>query len=291
METRPGIVLPALIVTLLLLVSSAWSAPKDGEQTIFIGHLNFDPYQDTVRGEKAGEDGYLPSRILWGARKGAKQTKFVYPGWKITAGSVAFQSVNGDSLTDIIIHIRGKSLGDSSEIFRSICLFGQHDIHAVPVIRVSEIRRFQAKPFFAMHLVRGNELTQPGTRDLSGTTSYILEPIDINLGDRDSLPPPTAPLASIEQAATGNRQATVRVYPNPTGNTLSIEAAGLAPSAYILQVISVNGDVEIREEVTVRAGEGLQKTLDLARFASGYYVVRIESGEGVVGTWPIIITH
>jgi len=71
----------------------------------------------------------------------------------------------------------------------------------------------------------------------------------------------------------------------------SIETAGLAAGAYILQVISVNGDVELREDVTVPPDEGLQRTLDLGRFATGYYVVRIESGEGILGTWPIIITH
>lgn len=66
MKTRPGILLPVLIV-MLLLVSSAWSAPKDGDENIiFIGSLNFDCWADTVRGEKVADDGYLPSRILWG---------------------------------------------------------------------------------------------------------------------------------------------------------------------------------------------------------------------------------
>lgn len=302
MNNRPGIALPVLIAALLLVAGSAWSTTTDAdEKIIFIGILNFDCYPDTVRGEKSGNDGYLPGNIRWGRsrglddscsgktppRKQVKETRFIYPAWKITGASVAFQSINGDSLADIIIHIKGKIPGEENEMLRSVVLFGQHSIDTVPVIHIGQIGRFQTEPFFAMDLVRGSELTRAGTRDLSGTTSYILEPVAIDLSRSDSLPPPpAAPLAGIDR-----REALVRLYPNPAQNTMGIEAGGLAAGTYILEVISVNGDVVLREEVRISPGEELQKTLDLKHVATGYYVVRIESGEGSIGTWPVIITH
>jgi hypothetical protein len=89
----------------------------------------------------------------------------------------------------------------------------------------------------------------------------------------------------------------LQIYPNPTSTTITIEAGGLREGDYLLQLIAVNGTVQLHADVHLSTGENLHHTLDVERTPSGYYVVRIERaarGEAtgdVIGTYPIIITR
>jgi len=321
MRQRPWALLPALIAGLLCLGATAWSqADSSGqEKIIFIGWLDPDCHADTVRGVKTAR-GYLPKRILWGLpaadqfgkpdtaclgrtplNKRVRQTIIAYNGGAYAHdGAVAFQQVNPDTLVDIVIHVHQtfKEKEAERDSLRSIVIFGQHTLNAVPVIHVGDIRRFQVAPFFAMELVKGSELTRPATRDLSGNTSYILEPVDIAIDDRDSVAHPiVAPLAGADYHDAARKGATVQIYPNPAKDAVVIEAAGLRAGNYVIELVSVNGAVELREEVGVGAGEPLARTLDVRRTPTGYYVVRIESGDSspgagaAIATYPIIITR
>jgi hypothetical protein len=164
---RQGVLLPALIVLFLCLMSTAWSqAVSPGqEKTIFIGSLDFDCYRDTVQGIRT-DAGYLPKRILWGlplpgkdgkldtacmgrtpSKKRVRQTVITYNGSSVLNGSVSFQQVNPDTLIDMVIHVHGKykEKGKAAErdSLRSLVIFGQHSMNALPVIHIGDIRRFQ----------------------------------------------------------------------------------------------------------------------------------------------------
>lgn len=321
MRQRNRALLP-MIILFFLTWSTAWSQSsplEEGrERIIFIGALNFDCYPDTVQGLKT-EGGYLPKRVVWGAAMPVKagvsdtacrsitpahqrvqQTVFVYPGGAVLHGAVAFQHVNPDTLIDIVIHVRQEMKGQGKEkeqdSLRSIVLFGQHSLNTVSVIHVGEIRRFQADPFFAMELVKGSELTRPGKRDFSGATSYELEPISIDVDDRDTTIIPTiSPIAGLDYRGGSLGAASVQIYPNPAGNTIMIEAAGLAAGTHVIELISVNGAVEVREEIGISQRGNLSRALDVQRVAAGYYVVRITKGKessdagSIIATYPIII--
>lgn len=325
MRQRQWAIVPMIVLFLLvgsIVRSQPHSGREDREKTIFIGSLNFDCYPDTVQGIRT-EGGYLPKRVLWGSSMPGQsgvsdticqeaksvhlrvpQTVFVYPGGAVLNGTVAFQHVNPDTLIDIVLHVRQKVKGQGKEkereydSLRSIVLFGQHSLNTMPVIHMGDIRRFQADPFFAMELVKGSELTRPGKRDFSGATSYELEPISMDVDDRDTVVTPIiAPIAGLDYRDGSHGTASVQIYPNPAGNTIMIEAAGLTAGPYVLELVSVNGAVELREEIGIGQGGILSRALDVQRVAAGYYVVRIEKGSGsshaksVIATYPIIITR
>ena len=283
------------------------------EVVLGIAHLNFDCYADTISGFKT-PSGYLPKRILWGgprldeqgrldsaclgrtpAEERVSQTTISYPGSEQVTGSMTFQQINADTLGDLVLHIHSTVVeqGAERDSLRSVVIFGQHGLDALAEIQVGEISRFQMEPFFAMDLVKGSELINPAERDLSGRTSYELEPVDVRLDDPDSTPPPgLAPLAGAEYPGAVAGTARVQIYPNPARSAIMIDAAGLQGGTYRIALLSVNGTVELREEARVEPGERLARTLDVRRIASGYYVVRIETGEGeAVATYPIIITR
>lgn len=314
MRQHPCWFLPVLIIAILLARTPAWSTQDSTrttsiERTLFIGHLDFNCFPDTVKGSRSGErgeGGYLPRRILWGGprpghtdsncsgsisqSKQLKETIIQYPDWTVHDGSVSFPRINPDSLADMVLHLQASIQQQDGKIvdtLRSICIFGQHAFDSVSVIHLGEIGRFQASPYFAMELVRGSEMTRPATRDLSGSISYILEPITLVVNRREISPSPAAPLAGVH-----TEQGTVQVYPNPTGNTIRLEASGLPAGEYHIQVVSVNGQVVLREPVVIEHGNSLQRTLDVQQIPNGYHVVRIENSDGKnFGLYPIIITR
>lgn len=282
------------------------------EQLLFFGELNFDCYPDSVFGNRAADgSGFLPRRILWGRstrdsltdrdtaclrrtaiRKQLRETLITYDGWDIRGGSVAFQRLNNDSLSDIVIHLRGvikKKDKEDEQVLRSIALFGQHSLDSLPVLALGSIERFQTYPFFAMDLAKGSELNKPGRRDLSGRTSYVLEPVLLDLGNHkqdSALGMPGGPVAGMERQYV----TAIKIYPNPAGDALSVQAAGLHAGSYAVKVIGVNGEIELTRAMRVEDSGELRGILDVSQLASGHYAVRIENdGGGVVGIWPVVI--
>lgn len=283
------------------------------EVVLGIAYLNFDCYADTIQGFRT-QSGYLPKRILWGIpqpdengrldsaclgrtplSQRVSQTTISYAGSGDATGSMTSQQINADTLGDLVLHIHSRvtEYGIERDSLRSVVIFGQHGLDSLPEIRIGEISRFQMEPFFAMDLVKGSELINPAERDLSGRTSYELEPVDITLEDPDSMPPPMlSPLAGADYPGAVTGSARVQIYPNPARSAIMIDASGLRAGAYRIMLLSVNGMLELREEGRIEQGENLARTLDVRRVASGYYVVRIERAEGeAIATYPVIITR
>lgn len=294
---RRGFLLLVAVISLMLRGGFLHAQGSvSGDAVLSIGRFNPDTYPDTVMGMKTSA-GYLPSRVLWGRfgqAPGAMPGKLPatalrYPDWKGLRGSVSFQSINGDSLMDMVFHLQGivttmQGGTEGADSLRSVVVFGQSGLDSLAVLDLDGVRRFQVRPFVALELVRGVELSQPGRRDLSGSMSYLLEPIELDVQGKPSPLPRT--VASVEEGG-----GVLRLYPNPAGKSLRIEAGGLASGAYTVQLVSVAGAVVAREEITITAGESLLHTLDVEHVASGYYVVRIERGEEAIGSYPIIITR
>ncbi len=315
-------VLLSLLAALLLLIPvSAYStdtAAVPCEVVLAIVHLNPDPLADTVLGIRTAA-GYLPLRILWGRAlpqehgrldAGAPglpasdhpvpQTIIIYPGSLPPNGSVALQQVNSDTLVDLVLHLHSTVTGHGADrdSLRSLVIFGQRALTAMPVITIADIGRFQADPFFAMELVKGSELTEPATRDLSDRTSYILEPVNLAIDSRDSIiAPMESPTAATNHSGSAQTRGSVQISPNPARDAMMIEAAGLPAGDYIIEVVSVNGEGLVREETRIGDREHLRRTLDVRHMPSGYYVVRIVHGDSPAGggsciaACPIIITR
>lgn len=326
-----GILLPCMMALACAAYGTAWSgsppSSTDGieriaeEHTLFIGAFNTDCYQDSILGRRIPQGGFILTRIRWGASHSAqgpmhgdgpdscasrtplakrqRETIITYPAWDIRTASVSFQRLNNDSFADIIIHVRATTKGDDGKeqkVRRSLGIFAQRGLDSLAVISLEDIARFQAVPFFAMDLTIGSEMTKPGRRDLSSRTSYMLEPIVLDLDTISAQPMPALTMPTLAMPASAgaeNGQHThhIRIYPNPTAQAIRIEAAGLAAGTYHVTVVGVNGIEQMRRDVTI-AGNEASATLDVAQVPSGYYAIRIDTGDGrTVGLYPIIITR
>ncbi|MEP7217687.1 MAG: T9SS type A sorting domain-containing protein [Bacteroidota bacterium] len=212
-------------------------------------------------------------------------TTITYPSWDSLSGSVSFQKMNPDSLTDLLITIWGR-VGDTRnrhDTLRPLLLFGQHGLDTLKDLDLAKVEGFQATPFFAMVLRFGTDLIEPEVRDLSGRTSHLIAPIAYNIDRRDSIKHPGNGVM--------DNPIQVRVYPNPTGTAAQIESESTPAGEYSVEVVGVNGQVYRRQEVSVSATSGLFRVLDLHDIPSGYYLVRLHSASKLIGSYPIIITR
>ncbi len=285
----------------LCIQPTAIAAPDSGNDDItltgslrlFVGHLNFDSYPDTVYGAADRGARALPVSIAWGAGPSTKQspsknnrTEIRYPKWSTLGGSLAIQRLNSDdTFSDLCIYLWGtyKQGAKSRDTMRVLAIFGQSNLDRVPEIRLKNIDGFQTEPFIAMDLRADSEFVKPAVRDMSGKRSYELK--QIRLGEkvdtsRTKLPVfPPAPLYS------------VRVYPNPIAQIASVEASVLPLGEYHVTVMSVNGRIAHEQQVSVNLSGELFRLLDLRALSNGYYIVRIYSDQRVIGSYPITITR
>lgn len=325
MRQPQGILLPVLFM-LAVGHGGAWSKPDEPPETISkhshndivlnVTHLDFDCYQDSILGRKTPQGGFMLTRILWGVPDSAqgsmhggkldscashtplvkrqRETIITYPAWDIRTASVSFQRLNNDSFADIIIHVRGTNKGDYGKeqaVRRSLGIFAQRGLDSLAVISLENIARFQAVPFFAMDLNIGSEMTKPGRRDLSSSTSYILEPVVLNLDTVSAQPMPALAMPALAGVENDQHTNHIRIYPNPTAQAIRIEAAGLAAGIYHVTVVGANGIEQMHREMAITSTQA-SATLDVAQVPSGYYVIRINNSNGrTVNLHPIIITR
>jgi hypothetical protein len=219
------------------------------------------------------------------------ETEIRYPAWHELSGSPSFQQFNGDSLSDIIIHFRGKA-GDSinrHDTARSLAIFGQNGLDTLAVLDIGTMETFQSEPFFAMDLRLGIDLIDPAVRDLSGITSYELASPSIDVGPADTTapPPPVTMTAGVGTESRG----VFHIYPNPAGLAAQVEGMDVPPGEYQVEIVAVNGHTYLRQDVVVEGSGNLFKTLDVSLVPSGYYVVRLAKAGKVTGTYPIVITR
>ncbi|MDB5033802.1 MAG: hypothetical protein JWQ98_1043 [Chlorobi bacterium] len=305
----------ACCATLILIVTVACSSrtfsqpeipPHPPEVVLFIGHLNFDCYPDTAVGWMDENFHYLVHSLHWGhavtQRQGDEQrgdtscldhipadkrvpiTTINYPSWDSLSGSVSFQKMNPDSLTDLLITIWGR-VGDARnrhDTLRPLLLFGQHGLDTLKDLDLAKVEGFQSAPFFAMALQFGTDLVEPEVRDLSGRVSHSIAPIAYTVDRREDKQPG-------DDRAKNPIQ--VRVYPNPTGTAAQIESESTPAGEYNVEIVGVNGQVYRRQDVSVSATRGLFRVLDVHDIPSGYYLVRLHSASKLIGSYPIIITR
>lgn len=143
-------------------------------------------------------------------------------------------------------------------------------------------------PFFAMELHVGAELTEPAVRDASGRTSYLLMPVMIQLPG----PPPKTELAEVTPWQ-------VQIAPNPAHTSTEMTGRLVPAGDYLVEVVSVAGSLELREDVSVAESGDLFKVINLDGLASGYYIIVLYTRPGstsgaegpLFGKFPIIITR
>ncbi|UYZ62652.1 T9SS type A sorting domain-containing protein [Hymenobacter weizhouensis] len=82
---------------------------------------------------------------------------------------------------------------------------------------------------------------------------------------------PTRPAASAEEKA-------LLVYPNPSTGIVHIAVNGFEGRRLDLRVLNVIGSVMYRETIT-ELNDRYTKSLDLSKFASGLYYVKLESDD------------
>jgi len=321
---RPVALRLALVCALFFIAQHCvgWAAPDTvahpAESVLFIGHLNFDCYSDTVTGWGDERRRFLPRAIHWGQPRVAlrynpqtdrydtliadsacgmpsdrrlRTTALHYPAWEGVGGSIAFQRMNADTLTDLLFYLWG-TVGDSDErrdTLRPLLIFGQQGLDTLPVLDLAAIESFQVAPFFAMELRLGTELIEPAMRDISGRISYVLAPVFIDIEDRDR--DTTATPGSGPSDSSGVPPVRLVVYPNPTGVSTQVQVDSIPPGEYRIEVVGVNGLVYLRRDVEVSMTGVLFQTLDLHALPVGYYIVRLYSGTTLYGVYPIIITR
>lgn len=281
--------------------------PFQKEVILYIGHFNWDCNEDTLVGVVGDNLQYLPTGIRWGGYDTVHTppcppppggggpdyhphhprypfTEIEYPAWGSLRGAVAIDSLNEDSLMDLLLFFSG-TVGDSAHMrdsSRILAIFGQNGLDTVANIRIDTIGTFQSAPFFAMDFQKGIEFTEPALRDYSRDTSWVLNRVSEPVPSSRQQPQVPADVAHPWQ---------VKVFPNPAGSSTQVEGRLIPPGNYVVEVISVNGRTESKQEVTVSETGELFRVLDLKGLASGYYLVRLHAHDKLFGTYPIIITR
>jgi hypothetical protein len=88
----------------------------------------------------------------------------------------------------------------------------------------------------------------------------------------------TAPRAA---AAASSEEKNILVYPNPSSGVVHISVTGFEGRKTELRVLNVIGTVVYRETIT-ELDNRFTRTLDLGRFASGLYYVKIDADNNSV---------
>ena len=295
------------------------STTRQPEVILFVGHLNFDCWPDTVMGINR-ERSYLPVAIHWGravtryrfdatARRfdtiaadspctaapvfanRVPVTTLRYPAWTRIHGSVAFRTANPDTLSDMMLFIRGNTSGSAEErdTLRPLLIFGQLGLDTLAELDLSQITSFQTAPFVAMELHVGSELVEPEVRDLSGIVSYTLASLPIHVGDHSTDTTDEGGEAPSDSVVA--QPIRIRVFPNPTGVSAQLQVDSIPMGDYIVEVAGVNGLVYLHEDVTVSSSAGLFQVLDLSDVPTGYYIIRVFTGAQLYAVYPIIITR
>lgn len=278
------------------------STPK----ILHIGRLNTDCLPDTLIGVMDRRFHHIPVAIRWGRSllpppqcpnsppldsmqqlHQMPMTLLHYPQWEKLTASVSATLLNNDLYEDLIITVRGKvDTGiHRRDTMRMLAIFGQLGIDTLPILQLGMLAPIQSTPFFAMELLFGTHLVEPGYREIGNAVSHTLTPITVQVV-QDSIPfPPPPPIIPPPLLVD------IRILPNPTVGTAQVEASPLPEGEYVVQVISVNGTEVHRQNVTVGASQDMLRTLRLQNVPSGWYIVRLYSNSQRIGEYPIVISR
>ncbi len=263
-----------------------------GKTVLFAGDLNGDSYPDTVTGfNQGGASTLLPDAIYWGRNYAQPMppgfitvTPFVYPPFANLAGSAAFLHLNPaqDNLPEIVLFLWGRPTPSSEpDTGRSLVIFGQSVLSSQHLINIALLAdSVQTTPFYAQDLYINQQLTEPAVRDLSDIESYLLPDMVGNTS------PPKLVITQV--GGTSDAAMNVRIYPNPSLYTATVEAT-LPAGHYTARIIGVSGQVHQQQALELSESGKFWQTLDLSELASGYYMLQIERAGESMGAYPFII--
>ncbi len=295
----------ALLLALLALCLPSAAAGNNHLSPIYIKHLNFDCWPDTVYARHAGLAA-RPSHIAWGRRprglspceKGKSplipkypaarrklRTELSFPEWQGFQVKTAVLNINPalDTLSDLVLIYWGRarnSKGRMQDTSRMLCIPGQNGLDTIARFDFKELGPgLQTAPFFAVELSRGSSIVQPKRRSMGGDTSFVVLDLDVDVlrrrAEREEPPPVFA--------------AEVRVFPNPVINLVRVEARAVPSGSYTVELVAVNGLVLQSHSARSNDDGHLLHLLKLDQVTTGYYVVRIRSAGALIGQYPIAI--
>lgn len=261
-----------------------------------IGHYNDDCAFDTLIGTAKQGKNILPRFILWGYFSASytvpdslkvSYTEFVYPDW-ISSGASNIFKANNDSLTDIVFYYWGK-ISDSALVEKdssvALMLFGQRGLDTIKSVFLESIDTFQISPFVAMNVRYDHELNNCRKRDLSFTSSYNFNTIDLDLWQPD-LPPAILP-SFVENTVDSE----INIYPNPAVFFTNIELKSISPGFYNVSLVNLQGELISHQFIEVSGKKQFTKMLDLTHVSNGFYLIIIKSETELIGAYNIIIIH
>lgn len=282
------------------------------QQTIlYIGKLNFDRFPDTLIGKQWQPFSFMPRAIRWGKKNDTLTTEidtahyvpdslkvteseFSYPVWKDMRGSITIDNINRDTVEDLLFVLSGISFDtvNPPHYKRMLAVFGQDYLDTMSVIDLSGIDSFQFHPFIALNLQPGQQLISPGHRDVSKGTSYIFP--RINLPVRDSNESDSSSMngnpGSIV-ASVSEKNFPLRVFPNPAAYFITVEGLKLPEGTYYVEITNSAGILVNKQEVQVTNNGELLKRLDLHFISTGYYLLKVHTGQKLLGVYQILIIH
>lgn len=108
------------------------------------------------------------------------------------------------------------------------------------------------------------------------TTTYMLTEVKNTCGTGSVTG--SARIIILEPLATEEVvQDDVRIFPNPANEQLSVEFLSPRPSNSVISLIDLTG--KVLQKNTSKVSEGQQEMIDLKPYASGTYILQIQSGE------------
>ena len=154
----------------------------------FIGHLNPDCINDTLIASPLNDYSLMPKFIVWGKRDSVNYdstcvydtlmvdtTEFAYPDFTDIKGSFFLNTMNYDTLPDIVFFLKWKTNDtlNPQDTSRLMCIFGQPQIDTIRRIFLNNVDTVQNSPFFVRNLRDGFGLKNYTYINTNQITSYI----------------------------------------------------------------------------------------------------------------------
>lgn len=284
---------------------------------LHIGYVNTDCVQDTVYGLLDQKLRWTPRFICWGVlydsaglpvcdvsrrdssiarSRQVDTTYFVFPNWRNLSCAFSIERHNAnDTLDDLVFWLRGvdslprRGLVDTGA---AVLVFGQSALETHATLDLSGVGDFRSQPFYAMQLGKSRELINPKKREsLSRGKSWELVRVDKDVLKKEREDTTESPAPQFVSSVETEAGYTARVFPNPAFYTTSVEVKPLPAGTYTVTVIAVNGEEVYRAEETLLSEGEVFQTIDLARLASGHYVLRITTPDRLIGSYPVIVVR
>lgn len=279
-------------------------------RVFYLGHLNQDCYLDTVIASGSKKDcdtlklknKLFPKYIFWGRCKLPRDSarfcpcydslgvpdsikvwysKIVIPNFYNKRSYINFLRLNNDDVTDMMIFTGGKNGPDTNANDTSmVCaVFGQPAFDVLYEINLTNINSSQTQPFFAQKMVYNNQFVDSARRDYTGYLSYIIEPINVNVGYSANNNNQSS--QAIVSGISHSENTDFKVFPNPARDALHVSYANTLSGEFSFEIITLSGRSLLQKKFysTGDSQEGMV-TIPLYEISSGSYYVKIMDSKG-----------